>query len=111
MTTATSSYTDDVRGPGLLARIAGFFANRRLGDALSVKARMKAWRRDRDLNELYVKLDGLTDAQLAVIGFDRQALAVDLAELYDRREKAVEEIEAMTADLAGPIPVERRLAA
>lgn len=72
------------------------------GGARGIAKRYQNWRRMRTLTDLFAKLDQLDDAQLALLGFEREALAIELAELYDRRNRAETDMGDLAEALGQP---------
>lgn len=59
-----------------------------------MRARYSDYRRERELDQLAATLDGLTDRQLAILGFDRGYLYTDLearAEAFDAQKDTTDE--------------------
>lgn len=76
-----------------------------------LRSRLKERQREREFVDILVKLDGLSDQQLEILGFNRDSLAYDVNDMVDRYHTATDDLPAYIDQVTGPLPANRQIAA
>ena len=76
-----------------------------------IRTRLKERKREREFVDILVKLDGLSDQQLEMIGFNRDSLVYEVSDMVERYHSATDDLPAYIDQVTGPLPANRQIAA